>query len=211
MVVMINCSFRGEKSNSNYFLGLLETQLDVPCERIHLAKMKDMDALWDKLSDADAIVLGMPLYVDGVPAQAMALMEALYEKKEKVTKKLRVYVVTNLGFYESRQAKILLAIVRNWCAKMEMEYGGGLSIGAGEMMGGLRNVPMNQGPNKEMGEGIRRLAAHIKAGTAMEDVYTEPTGFSRGMYRIAADMNWAPQAKKHGVSRKQIRARRERI
>lgn len=208
MVVLLNCSFRGEKSNSNYFLGLLEQQLDVPCERISLAKMKRFDELKSKLAETDALVLGMPLYVDSVPAQVIDLMERLYEEKSEELKKLRVYVVTNLGFYEASQTKIEFAIVKNWCVKMGMTYGGGLAVGAGEMMGSLRNVPMDQGPNTEMGEAIKKLAAAIKEGTTIEDIYTEPTGFPRRMYLMAAQMNWAPQAKKFGNKKRDILKRR---
>ena len=49
-----------------------------------------------------------------------------------------VYVVSNLGFYESEQISILLEIVKNWCSRMGFPYGGGLAIGAGEMMGSLK-------------------------------------------------------------------------
>lgn len=69
MVILLNCSFRGEKSNSNYFLGLLEGLLTEPCERIQLNQVKDIPALQEKLAAADVLVFGMPLYVDGVPAQ----------------------------------------------------------------------------------------------------------------------------------------------
>lgn len=204
MVVLLNCSFRGEKSNSNYFLGLLEQLLEGDCERVQLAQIKDFEEIYQKFVDADAVVLAMPLYVDSVPAQVVELMERLYERKSEELKGLRIYAVTNLGFYESRQMEHELAIVKNWCTKMEMVYGGSLAIGAGEMMGGLSYVPLDQGPNKEMGEGMKKLAACIKEGVVTEDIYTEPTGFPRNMYLLAAQMNWAPQAKKNGLKKRDI-------
>lgn len=140
--------------------------------------------------------------------EVIDLMERLYEKKPEELKKLHVYVVTNLGFYEADQTKLELAVVKNWCAKMDMTYGGGLAIGAGEMMGGLRNVPMDQGPNKKMGEGLKKLAAAITERAAIEDIYTEPTGFPRRMYLMAAQMNWAPQAKKFGNKKRDILRKR---
>lgn len=89
MVILLNCSFRGEKSNSNYFLGLLEGLLEEPCERIQLNRITDISALSQKLAEADALVLGMPLYVDGVPAQAVELMERLYADGRAVMGSLR--------------------------------------------------------------------------------------------------------------------------
>lgn len=204
MVVLLNCSFRGQNSNSNYFLGLLEQLLDGASEKIHLAQMRDFDELYQKLVYADAVVFAMPLYVDSVPAQVVELMEQMYERKSQELKGLPVYAITNLGFYESRQMEHELAIVKNWCAKMDMVYGGSLAIGAGEMMGGLSYVPLDKGPNRAMGEGMKKLAACINDRSVMEDIYTEPTGFPRNMYLLAAQMSWTPKAKKNGLKKREL-------
>ena len=70
---------------------------------------------------------------------------------------LPVYVITNLGFYESEQGNVLLEIVKNWCSKMGFFYGGGLAIGAGEMLGTLKKVPLDQGPNQQLGKASASL------------------------------------------------------
>lgn len=114
MVLLLNCSFRSEKSNSNYFLKKLEEKLNIKYEHENLLKMKD--------------------------------------------KTLLVYVISNLGFYDSKQIHIQLDIMKNWCDKMNINYGGGLAIGAGEM--------------------------------------------------LAAGRSWAPQAKKNGVKRSEIKSRK---
>ena len=102
MVILLNCSFRGEKSNSNYFLGRLSEQISEECVQRNLCQIKDMDAFRTEIDRADALVFGMPLYVDGVPAQVIELMEQLQEEGLENASKLRVYVVSNLGFYESQ-------------------------------------------------------------------------------------------------------------
>ena len=208
MVILLNCSYRGETSNSNYFLGLLENMLTVECERIHLKDVKNFDLLIDKLSTADALVLGMPLYVDGAPAQVVELMEYLYDVGKNHLERLKVYVLSNLGFYESHQIQIQLQIVKNWCSKMGLTYGGGLAIGAGGMLGGLRNIPYNQGPNRMMGMGINSLATSINANEVMEDRYVKPSGFPRFLYLFFANKSWLPQAKRNGIKRCDIKKRR---
>ena len=204
MIILLNCSYRGERSNSNYFLGLLEAMLEEQCERVHLNRIKDADALGEKLQEADALVLGMPLYVDSAPAQVVNFMEKMYENHKGKLENLKVYVVSNLGFYESKQIHIQLEIVKNWCAKMGISYGGGLAIGAGEMLGGLRNVPVDKGPNAQMGEGIKKLAKTISDRKTTEDIYVEPTGFPRGMYKMAAQMSWGKWAKKNKLTKKEL-------
>lgn len=207
MVVLLNCSFRGEKSHSNYFLGLLENMLSDNCKRKNLNQIKDINKLVQELSQADTLVLGMPLYVDGAPAQVVELMENLYQSYKESLGDLKVYVVTNLGFYEGEQAHILLKIVENWCNRMNFTYGGGVAIGAGEMLGGLREVPCDKGPNKMLGEVLKALASHINEGTIMENTVVKPSGFSKRMYMLAGNMNWAPQAKRNGLKKKEIKRR----
>ncbi len=190
MILLLNCSFRGEKSNSNYFLDRLAALLEEEYEKLQLSHEKDTDQLAEKWKHADAVVLGMPLYVDGAPAQVVEMMENLYAEYQGAFGKLPVYVISNLGFYESRQIEIQLEIVKNWCEKMGMTYAGGLAIGAGEMMGELRNVPLDQGPNKQTGEGMKRLADAISSKNVTENIFVEPSGFPRRLYKLCADMSW---------------------
>ena len=207
MVILLNCSFRGEKSHSNYFLGLLENEVSDTCNRKNLNQIKDTNKFAQELSQADTLVLGMPLYVDGVPAQGIELMENLYQNHKDSIGNLKVYVVTNLGFYEGEQAHILLKIVENWCNRMNFTYGGGVAIGAGEMLGGLREVPCDKGPNKMLGETLKTLVLHINQGTAIKNTVVKPSGFSKRMYMLAGNMNWAPQAKRNGLKKKEIKRR----
>lgn len=207
MVILLNCSFRGEKSHSNYFLGLLENELSDTCNRKNLNQIKDTNKFAQELSQADTLVLGMPLYVDGVPAQGIELMENLYQNHKDSIGNLKLYVVTNLGFYEGEQAHILLKIVENWCKRMNFTYSAGVAIGAGEMLGGLREVPFDKGPNKMLGETLKALASHINKGEIMENTVVKPSGFSKRMYMFAGNMNWAPQAKRNGLKKKEIKRR----
>lgn len=205
MVILLNCSFRGEKSNSNYFLNHLEKFLSLPCKRKNLISIKNTDDFAQELKNADTLVLGMPLYVDGAPAQVIELMEKLHQNHKATIDKLRVYVVTNLGFYEGEQAELLLKITENWCKKMNFTYSGAISIGAGEMLGGLNSVPIDKGPNKMLGTALKKMATHISNQTAIENTIVKPTGFSRRMYMLAGNMNWAPQAKRNGIKKKEIK------
>lgn len=201
MIGMLNGSLRGEKSNSNYFLDLLEQNVDGACERMHLGAGIDFDSLKAKLREAETLVFAMPLYVDGVPAQVMALIERLYDEKVNLDGKY-FYLVSNLGFYESRQAQIQVEIFKNWCEKMHMVYSGALVIGAGEMLGSLRNVPLHQGPNKMLGEGMEKLADAVSNRKCIADFYVEPSGFPRRLYVLAAHMGWKRNAGENGLKKK---------
>lgn len=201
MVVLLNGSFRGISSNSNHFLDILESQLNENCERAHLNQAKELEEVIQKIKKAEALIIGMPLYVDGVPAQVVELMENMYQNYKGQFQDLHVYVVSNLGFYDSKQIRNQLKIVKNWCNKMGMIYGGGLAIGAGEMLG---KMPTDQGPGKNLGVGMEELAGVISKRESMEDIYVEPAYFPRAFYFIAGNMSWSVNAKKNGLTKKEL-------
>ena len=107
MILLLNGSLRKSKSNSNHFLNLLKTQLKDSYESVQLYQRKDLNVMKDLLQKADACVIGMPVYVDGVPAQVMEFMEQMYLRYQGQFAQLPVYVITNLGFYESEQGIFL--------------------------------------------------------------------------------------------------------
>lgn len=117
MILLLNGSLRKSKSNSNHFLNLLKTQLKDSYESVQLHQLKDLNVMKDLLQKADACVIGMPVYVDGVPAQVMEFMEQMYLQYQGQFAQLPVYVITNLGFYESEQGNVLLEIVKIGAAR----------------------------------------------------------------------------------------------
>ncbi len=195
-VILLNCSYKGKNSNSNYFLSLLEERLTVKTEAINLIDHKNFSELCEKFSEARAIVIGAPLYVDSMPGQVIELLEHIYAIKNSLSRELIVYGVTNMGFYESKQMETQLRILKNFCSKSGFTYGGSLAIGAGEMMRHLGNVPLDKGPNKKMGEGVIKLSNAINEGEIMTDYYSEPKYFPRWLYMSVANYNFKKILKK---------------
>ena len=95
--VLLNCSMRGANANSKKILNALAPQLKGRVESIDLVQyIKKMDELKKILNDADRIVFGTPLYVDGIPSSPLRVMEMM-EKEGKLGGKT-IYVVSNMGF-----------------------------------------------------------------------------------------------------------------
>ncbi len=194
--ILLNCSYKGEKSNSKYFLSLLKERLTIKTEAINLIEHNNFNKLSEKLKEAIAIVIGAPLYVDSMPGQVVELLENIYEVKNDFSRELTIYGVTNMGFYESKQMETQLRILKNFCSKSGFIYGGSLAIGAGEMMRNLNNVPLDRGPNKKMGEGIIKLSDAINKGEIMPDYFAEPNFFPRWLYMSIANHNFKKILKK---------------
>ena len=106
----------------------------------------------------------------------------------------QVYVVSNLGFYEGQQICNLFDIVRNWCERMQIVYGGGLALGAGPMVRAIKNLPL---VNKGIEKGLVRLADHVRRGEAMENFYAQRQ-IPRVLYQQAAHMMFRQTLKENG-------------
>jgi len=215
MILMLNCSYKVKSSNTEYFLSLLKNEIeqtsDKYCEIINIKEVlknvegEALENFVSELKRADAFVIGAPLYVDGLPAQTVKFMELLLERYKGEIQKLPVYVVSNLGFYEAEQIKHLLAMVENWCKRMNLAYGGGLAVGAGPMVRALEKMPLKKGILKEAGKGLERLAYAIVNRKKLKNYYIK-TMIPRGVYLKAAHMTFDKTAKENGLKVSEVRS-----
>ena len=195
MILMINCSYKASDSNTQFFLELLKEKLDGEIRIVPLKKVLSggFAEFQGELEAAEAFVIGAPLYVDGLPAQAVKLLELLLEGDKTPLDRKPVYVVSNLGFYEGEQICNLFDIVRNWCARMGMTYGGGIAVGAGPMIRMTKGLPLHQ----HITNGLEKLADHIRRGEAMDNYYAK-TRIPRMVYLQAAHISFRRTLKKNG-------------
>jgi hypothetical protein len=197
--ILLNGSMRCISGNSAKLACKLSEQLGWRTEIVDLkAYLDDLYGLIGKLENADTIVLCIPLYVDGLPSQVIRLMEAMEAYRGKTK---QIYVLANMGLYESRQLVNLFSAVRQWCGIMCYEYCGGLGISAGELLGTLMDaIPFRVGPTRRAAEGMNKLAEAVRNGRAIEDIYAEPYMFPRLLYIQIANTNWNRTAKRNGIS-----------
>lgn len=202
-VIFLNCSMRGDKANSRSFLEKLSEKVQGRTEILNLAPyIKKPEELASILDEADRVVFGMPLYVDGVPSSPLRIMERL---EKNPGKKKRIYVVSNMGFYESAQIRNLLTTFKIWCRKCGYTYGGGIAIGAGEMLGGMmKSKDISKGPTMNVADGFNKLSGAINKYETVEDIYVEPKKFPRAAYRLIANASWPLDAKRNGLKKKDL-------
>lgn len=198
MILVVNCSLKTKSGNTQYFLEHLVKQID-DCEIMNIRDVfkNGTDEFAAKLQQADAFVIGAPLYVDGLPSQAVKLLEELLENHRGEFENLPVYVVSNLGFYEAKQIQHLLDMVRNWCVHIGCIYGGGLAVGAGPLVTRLGSLFVN----KDVDTGLAKLASAINQRKTIENYYTK-TMIPRAVYLQAAHMSFRKTLKENGVKEK---------
>lgn len=212
MILMLNCSYKVKASNTEYFFSLLKDEIDQLSEtetkvvniREILKDSTTIENFVSELKQAKALVIGAPLYVDGLPAQAVKLLEELLENYKGAIPKLPVYAVSNLGFYEAEQIRHLLAIVENWCKRMGFAYGGGLAVGAGPLIRAVEKLPAKEILLKDADRGVEKLAYAIVNRKRMKNYYVK-TLIPRAVYLKAAHMNFDKTAKENGLKVSEVR------
>ena len=132
--VFINCSPKKRFCASAYFLGL--QRLFVKGEKVteKLRNQSDHKRILDELTDADTVVFCLPLYVDSVPSHVLPFLKKMELFCKENNLRLKIYSISNNGFIEGKQSEPLLRVFQNFCAKSNLEWGGGIGIGGGVML-----------------------------------------------------------------------------
>lgn len=191
-LILLNCSIRGKNANSETFLTNMADHLQKEYRFLRLSEYQNREEeLVDQLMQAETLVLAMPLYVDGLPSTVIHLLDRLKQAGFGTGRK--VYVLANLGLYESHQMKNLLSMMRAWCGVSGCAYSGSVVIGAGELIGVLIRH-MKSGPVRGVTKALEALAENVTAGAKMDDLYVQPLMFPRWLYIQIANRSWDRQA-----------------
>ena len=136
--VFINGSPKKKLSVSSYILGIVRLLVRGEVVSEQVRNVGDHERVLEKLKDADVVVFGMPLYVDGVPSHMLTFMKAMEKFCIDNDIHLKVYAVSNGGFIEGCQNKPLMQVVENFCKRCDFQWCGGVGIGGGVMLNVMR-------------------------------------------------------------------------
>lgn len=154
------------------------------------------DEVIENLKDVDAWVIAYPLYVDGVPGHLLSCLVRL-EEAHLQKPEIHVYGIANCGFYEGVQAEYSLQILRNWCAKMGIVWGGGLGIGGAGGLSALQSLKPGFGPKAPVEKALRALTEAILNRKTMEDQYLS-LAIPRFIYKACVHTIWRRSIKANG-------------
>ena len=132
--IFINGSPKKRFCASAYFLFL--QRLFVGGEKVNekLRTPADHKRILDQLIDAQAVVFGLPLYVDGIPSHVLRFLEEMETFCKENDLHINIYCVANNGFIEGRQNEPLMQLFENFCSRAGLNWCGGVGIGGGVML-----------------------------------------------------------------------------
>jgi hypothetical protein len=136
--LMINASPKKKMSVSAYFLSVLKFFTFGGVTKENLRNKGDHARLLGALDGADNVVFCLPMYVDGVPSHVLAFMKEAEAYCREKGLKVNVYVISNGGFIEGNQNRVLMQIFENFCNRSGLNWCGGIGIGGGVMLNVMR-------------------------------------------------------------------------
>ena len=203
-ILILNVSMRAEKSNSARLSGALEKKMLTECDTLYLRDFfRDPDSLILKMTDYDRIILAMPLYVDGIPSQAIRLMERIRDTGARTGRSF--WLLANMGLYETRQLENMLSQVKLFCESTNNAYCGAVAVGAGELVGGLMDMTdIDSLFLRDISKALEALGKAADTSSAMSDIYTGPRCFPRSLYIAIANSGWKRMARQYGLKEKDL-------
>jgi len=138
--IFINASPKKKFSASAYFLGVQKFFVTGEKVCVNLRSKADHDKVLDTLKDGDAVVFCLPLYVDCLPSHVISFLKIMEGFCRENHLKLKVYAIANNGYIEGVQSEALLQVLRNFCVRSGLIWGGGIGVGGGVMLNVMRIV-----------------------------------------------------------------------
>ena len=136
--VFINGSPKKKLSVSSYLLGLIRLFVRGNVVKEQIRNTNDYKRVLESVKDADVVVFGIPLYVDGVPSHMLSFFQEMESFCLKNNIRVKVYALSNGGFIEGCQNKPLMQVLENFCKRSNLDWCGGIGIGGGVMLNVLR-------------------------------------------------------------------------
>jgi hypothetical protein len=134
-ILVLNGSPKKRGGASKYFSGILKRMLfNNSFTEFSLRGAGKYNEIFEQMKTADALILSLPLYIDGVPSHVLRFLKEAERFCNDNACRFKLYVISNNGFIEGRQNQTHLEQLRNWCGRAGVTWGGGLGIGGGVML-----------------------------------------------------------------------------
>ena len=197
-ISIVNGSPKAIKSNSeilgNYLSSLLKEN---EIKKYYSISFRLNDENKNEIYNSDVLIFLFPLYVDGIPSNLLKLL-VKFEEEKVVKFETKIYCIVNNGFYESKQNRLAILQMKNWCEKVKADWGQGIGVGAGELLPYLKKYKLGQGPLKNLGKVLDKFSTNILTLKSDEDIYINPN-WLKSLYFFQATISWILKGRKNNL------------
>ena len=197
-ISIINGSPKAIKSNSkilgNYLSSLLKEN---EIKEYYSISFRLNDENKNEIYNSDVLIFLFPLHVDGIPSNLLKLL-VKFEEEKVIKSETKIYCIVNNGFYESKQNRLAILQIKNWCEKVKARWGQGIGVGAGELLPYLKKYKLGQGPLKNLGNVLDEFSSNILTLKSDEDIYINPN-WLKSLYFFQGSISWILKGRKNNL------------
>lgn len=207
-VIFLNGSPKRKRAVSEKFLKIAEDCLEgqIQGEKLYIYESEFSDEYFDRIYEADAVVMALPLYIDCLPARVLEFMaESKEYLKNREEKRPELYFIINCGFLEYSQNDTAIKIIEKYAEKNGLNYRGGVSVGSGAMILQSRKKDILEKVLKDMAE--EAGAFHYSEDMPEKTVRKINVDMPRFLFKAKADKLWVEAGAKKGLDKKALRAK----
>lgn len=178
-------------------------------EKIHvLTALKSQESINEmvySINNSSVIILASPLYVDCLPAPVIKMMEItkIIRNNKPFTNRPKFVALINSGFPESSHNNVALNICKIFCESSDLEWLGGIGIGAGGAIDG-RNLKDMGNMVKKITNGLDIVAEDIINNRKIsEDTITNMSKLfmPKFMYTTFGNIGWILTSRKNHIKK----------
>ena len=197
-ISIINGSPKAIKSNSEILGSYLSSLLkENEIKEYYSIYARLDDKIKNEIHNSDILIFLFPLHVDGIPSNLLKLL-VKFEEEKVIKSETKIYCIVNNGFYESKQNRLAILQIKNWCEKVNARWGQGIGVGAGELLPHLKKYPLGRGPLKNLGKVLDKFSANILTLKSDEDIYINPN-WLKSLYFFQATISWILKGRKNNL------------
>lgn len=214
-IVFINASPKTtDKSLSKHLNEMVSREFDRSrsCQsfiepRKSLANHTTLDD-FNKLTEADAVVIAFPLYFYGLPGILMRFLEDYYQftmVQGKPSKNPKVYAIINCGFPEPEINRDALRVIGSFCRQINAQFRFGVLIGGGGMLLETKEAGFMKKTKQTLEKAFAKIAQdtqdhHLEKIDTIHIVIK----FPKVLFKIMGSLNWIQAAHKNGLKKKDL-------
>ena len=196
-ISIINGSPKAIKSNSEILGNYLSSLLKENEIKKYYSIYFRLDENKNEIHNSDILIFLFPLHVDGIPSNLLKLL-VKFEEEKIIKSETKIYCIVNNGFYESKQNRLAILQIKNWCEKVNARWGQGIGVGAGELLPHLKKYPLGRGPLKNLGKVLDKFSANILTLKSDEDIYINPN-WLKSLYFFQGTISWILKGRKNNL------------
>lgn len=163
---------------------------------------------FNKLANADIVIISFPLYIYCLPGILMSFLEEYYDfikKKSNTKKDVRVYAIVNCGFPEPEINNEAIRVIQNFCNRLNLNWRFGVSIGCGPFIGSTKDIPIMKSLSGNVKNALQEVAKDIEANgmNKRDNMLVKPKLPTAFMLKMGAS-GWIYNAKKNGLKKEDL-------